>query len=171
MKDVLTRERCAKLEAFFKEARFAGLVPKKRFGELKEFAQEMGVNPASVIAFDEEKWNTPSPDDKQGKTGKHRNQLAANVLNALIMQLQQCCADCQLPFAGLTAMQMQAVDFAHQQAKSKECPKSTGHCARESDFKFTFREYRKCESKCKFCHILESETSVQRQERRAREST
>ena len=50
-------------------------------------AQEMGVNPASVIAFDKEKWNTPNPDNKQGKTGKTRNQLAANMLNALIMQL------------------------------------------------------------------------------------
>ena len=91
MKDVLTRERCAKLEAFFKEARFSGLVPKKSFGELRKFAQEMGVNPASVIAFDEEKWNTPSPDNKQGDTGMNRNQLAANMLNAIIMQLQQCC--------------------------------------------------------------------------------
>ena len=167
MKGVLTRERCAKLQAFFTEARFSGPVPKKSFDELKEFAREMGVNPASVIEFDENKWDRPSPNYKNSP-GKHRNQLAANVLNAIVKQLQQCCADCKLPFAGLTAMQMQAVEFAHQKKKSPKCPRQTGNCARGSDFEFTFAEYRKCESKCKFCHILEGETRAQRQERLAR---
>ena len=169
MKDVLTAERCAELTAFFQEARFTGLVPKVSFGELKEFAQKMGVKPASVIAFTEKKWITSDPDLAQ--KGKHRNQLAANVLNAIIQQLQQCCAGCAMPFGGLTGLQMQAVDFAHQQAKSPQCPRQTGHCARGSDFEFTFGEYRKCESKCKFCHILEKETAQQRKERLASAAT
>ena len=66
---------------------------------------------------------------------------------------------------------MQAIDFAHQKKKSKQCPKSTGNCANRSDFKFTFNEYRKCESKCKFCHRLEAETKEQRKERLARTAT
>ena len=75
------------------------------------------------------------------------------------------------PCPSLTAIQMHAVEFAHQQEKSKQCPVQIGACARGSNFQFAFNKYRKCESKCSFCHVLEGETLEQRKERLARTAT
>ena len=155
MKEVLTPETREKLQAFFVVARGCHAVPRKSYGELEEFARGMGLEPRSVISFDKQTWDTPSPASRQPGAG--RQHRAGNVMNLIIQQLQQCCFGCAVPFASLTALEMRGVDFAHQEAKSPKCPKSTGNLASGSDFDFTFTEYCKCESKCSMCHRSEGE--------------
>ena len=156
MKEVLTPETREKLQAFFVVARGCHVVPRKSYGELEEFARGMGLEPRSVIRFDKQTWDTPSPRNAR-QPGASRQHRAGNVMNLIIQQLQQCCFGCAMPFASLTALEMRGVDFAHQEAKSPKCPDSTGNLASGSDFDFTFTEYCKCESKCSMCHRSEGE--------------
>jgi hypothetical protein len=139
MKKVLSPARCARFEKFFFQAQGTGIFPLKTFEELSDFAESEDVDPRTCIAFTEERWDTPSPNNA-GKPGNNRNQLAANVMNAMIMQLQQCCAGCGMSFSQLSALQMQAIEYAHRPGTTKKGPTGTGNNARSSNFKATFTE-------------------------------
>ena len=139
MKKVLSPARCARFEKFFFQAQGTGIFPLKTFEELSDFAESEDVDPRTCIAFTEEQSDTPSPNNA-GKPGNSRHQLAANVMNAMIMQLQQCCAGCGMSFSQLSALQMQAIEYAHRPGTQKKGPRQTGNNARSSNFKATFTE-------------------------------
>ena len=128
--------------------RFSGFIPEKSFQQLEQFVQSIGLEPKQVIGFTETKWITPG--DKKNP-GRNRSGLAGTLFLNIIKHKQRACCTCGKSFEDITADELSGIHLDHREGSIK------GSLGQPSGYKkyepaVAVAEWKKCESKCAWCH-------------------
>lgn len=137
------------------KARFCGKVPKVSFDQLKEITKRhLNFELEDLITWDETVWNTPSLNDKQGKTGCQRHRKVGSLEYAALKKLAGSCAVCLTSIVNVPPDRLSGWHMDHLENKKFE--PAMGQLKNP---KIAHEEYAKCVLKCSACHKQGSKAS------------
>ena len=153
MHEILALARVRAFAEFITKARCGAAKPLVGFGfdKVVAAAEDACDDVDQIMHFDSIKYNTPSPDNTQGKTGAGRPRLLGRLLQHVLKSSAKACYTCGTSFADYKAASQHwsAVHFDHRSGETKDFDPS--HCA-TMDVKVAMTEYAKCEIVCARCH-------------------